>query len=352
MLRSVLLPALVLLALPNGVGAWHRAGHFATARIAWKQLDEGQRLAVYQLLKAHPHYAIYLADERPKDQVSEMEWAFLRASTWADWVRSPMAPGLDTAKRNEIRTQFNKPVWHYVDLPFIHPKDIARFDAEAIRKEILVPYYDDNGEARHALAALEWATKRLQARDIAPADRAVALTWLFHLVGDLHQPLHGTSLIASKATLDPPLDPPGGDQGGNRVQVRTSPYAKAVNLHFYWDAILFTDESSVADIDGVVAKLLSDPKLQRDQLPELQATDFVAWAEESLAMAKATVYQGKDGFLKVRTIPPRGTRITGGKQEAPLLPAGYQEAAERAAGRRMVLAGYRLADQLRPVLKR
>jgi hypothetical protein len=341
--RAVLLPALLLLAIPQGASAWHRAGHFATARIAWKQLDEGERLAVYKLLKAHPHYAIYLADERPKDQIAEMEWAFLRASTWADWVRSPMAAGLDGAKRDEIRRQFNKPVWHYVDLPYIHPQDIAKFDVEAIRKEILVPFYDANGEPRHALAALEWATKQLRSRDASPADRAVALTWLFHLVGDLHQPLHGTSLIASKAT---------GDQGGNRVLIRTSANAKAVNLHFYWDALLFTDNSGVTDIDGVVAKLLSDPKLQRDQFPELKATDFLAWAEESLTMAKSTVYQGKDGFLKLQTVPPRGTRITGNKQDAPLLPEGYRDAAERAAGRRMVLAGYRLADQLRPVLKR
>lgn len=353
MLRSVLLPALLLLALPGGASAWHRGGHFATARIAWKQLDEGQRLAVYKLLKAHPHYAIYLADERPKDQISEMEWAFLRASTWADWVRSPMAASLDAAKRDEIRRDFNKPVWHYVDLPYIHPKDVAKFDAEAIRKEILVPAYDDKGEPRHVLAALEWSTKRLRARDVAPAERAVALTWLFHLVGDLHQPLHGTALIASKATLDPPLDPPGGDLGGNRILIRPrADSAKSVNLHFYWDALLFTDDTGVPGIDGVVAKLLSDPKLQRDQFPELKTADFLTWAEESLALAKSTVYQGKDGFINVRTLPPRGKRAEGSTQEVPVLPEGYAEAAERAAGRRMVLAGYRLADQLRTAVAR
>jgi hypothetical protein len=353
MLRSILLPVLVLVALPGGASAWHRAGHFATARIAWKQLDDGQRLAVYKLLKAHPHYAIYLAAERPKEQISEMEWAFLRATTWADWVRSPMATDLDANKRDAIRNEFNKPVWHYVDLPYIHPKDIAKFDQEAIRKEILVPAYDAKGEPRHVLAALEWAAKRLRARDIADTDRAVALTWLCHLVGDLHQPLHGTALIASKATLDPPLDPPGGDLGGNRILIKPrADSAKPVNLHFYWDAVLFADEPGVPGIDGVVAKLLNDPALQRDRLPELKATDFLAWAEESLALAKSTVYQGKDGFIQVRTLPPRGKRVDWSKLDVPVLPEGYIQAAERAACRRMVLAGYRLADQLRTALMR
>lgn len=124
-----------------------------------------------------------------------------------------------------------------------------------------------------------------------------------------------------------------------------------MNLHFYWDAVLFADEPGVPGIDGVVAKLLSDPKLQRDQLPELKSTDFLAWAEESLALAKSTVYQGKDGFLKLRTLPPRGgKRVDWSKLDVPVLPEGYAEAAERAAGRRMVLAGYRLADQVRAAL--
>jgi hypothetical protein len=325
MRRCLVLLALVL-ALPSPAAAWHRDGHFAVARVAWKQLDEGQQLAVYKLLKAHPHYEVYLADQRPKELISEMEWAFVRASTWADWVRDPMGPGLD------------------VDLPYIHPNDEGKFDAAAIRKEILLPAYDEQGEPRHALAALEWAMKQLRSTEVADAERAVALTWLCHLVGDLHQPLHGTALIASKDTFDPPLDPPAGDRGGNLVVIRvTADSPKTTNLHFYWDSLVFADQPGIAGVDGVVAQLLADPKLRRDQLPELKATEFLAWAEESLALCKSTVYQGKDGFLKVRTLPAKQGTKSG---DAPVLPDGYAEAAGKAAARRMVLAGYRLADQL------
>src|SRR5262249_55666978 len=93
MRSAVLLPVCFTLALllPQRAASWHRDGHHAIARIAWKQLDAGQQLAVAQLLKAHPHYDIYLADQRPKELISEVEWSFLRSSTWADWVRDPMA---------------------------------------------------------------------------------------------------------------------------------------------------------------------------------------------------------------------------------------------------------------------
>jgi hypothetical protein len=349
----LIVPALfaAAFALPSAAEAWHRNGHFTVARIAWKELNEKQQLQVARILKAHPHYDVYLADRRPKELLTEVEWAFAQSSTWADWVRDPMGPGLDTGMRKDIKKQFNKPVWHYVDLPYIHPNDVDRFDAAAIRKTILEPAFDEQGEPRHALAALELAMKKLQGADTSDSDRAVALCWLVHVVGDLHQPLHGTSLIASKATYDPPLDAPGGDLGGNRVAVKVREGdARAVNLHFYWDALLFDDESGFAAVDGLAARLLNDPKLRRDQLPELKSTEFVAWAEESLELAKAVVYRGKDGFLAVRTLPAKSKPSLVGF-DAPVLPAGYREAAEKAAARRMVVAGYRLADQLRVALK-
>jgi hypothetical protein len=339
------------LAFPSPAMAWHRDGHHAIARMAWKQLDAKQQIALGKILKAHPHYQIYFADGRPRDLLTEMEWAFLQSATWADWVRSPHGPGLDAEKRNAIKRDFNKPVWHYVDLPYIHPKDMDKFDVASIRKTILEPAYGENGEPRHALAALEQATKRLRAANTSDADRAVALCWLMHVGSDLHQPLHGTSLIAAKETLDPPLDPPGGDLGGNLIAIKVkADDARAVNLHFYWDRLLFNDEPGFAGVDGVAAKLLADPKYRRDQFPELKETEFLAWAEESLALAKAVVYAGKDGFLKVRTLPLSMKPSMVGL-DAPELPDSYRETAEKAAARRMVLAGYRLADQLQIALR-
>src|SRR5207249_4653495 len=107
------------------------------------------------------------------------------------------------------------------------------YDSGALRKEVLEPAFDDKGEPRHALAALEQITKTLRGADATDPDRAVALCWLLHLVGDLHQPLHGTSLIASSDTYDPPLEPPHGDKGGNLVAIKVKASdRKAMVLHF------------------------------------------------------------------------------------------------------------------------
>lgn len=330
------------LAMPTRATAWHSDGHLTIARVAWKQLNAGEQLRVTKILRAHPHYDVFLADARPRDLASEAEWVFARAAVWADWVRDPMGPGLDAARSKALKKQFNKPLWHYIDLPFVHPKDVEKFDEAAIRKQILEPALNAKGEPRHALAALEHVTKQLKAADTSDADRAVALCWLMHLVGDLHQPLHGAALISIK----PAFDPPGGDRGGNLLGIKIKPDdPKAVNLHYFWDSLLFQDEPGYAAVEGLAARLVNDPKLQRAELPELKATEFLAWADESLELAKTVVYKHDGKFLKLRSLPRFKLDLTG--LDAPPLPDGYQEVAEKIAARRMVLAGYRLADQIR-----
>lgn len=354
-MRIALIPSAVLffLAWPSPAVAWHKDGHMAVARVAWLELDDGQRAAIAKILKSHPHYALYLTDQRPK-QLSEPEWAFVRASTWSDWVRRPISGALDNDQRAAIKKEFDKPVWHYVNLPYVHPDETDKFDAGAIRKTILKPELDKKGEPRHVLAALKHTMKLLLAADTSDRDKAIHLCWVLHLVGDLHQPLHGTSLIASKAKFDPPLDPPAGDKGGNLLAVkRKAGDTDPMVLHFYWDSLLFSSEPSFKTVDAVVVKLLASAKYKRDQLPELAAKEFLAWAEESLELAKTVVYKGDGGFLKAASIPAKAKIEFGlvSGLDAPVLPEGYRKAAEAVAERRMVVAGYRTADQLRLVFK-
>ena len=63
-----------------------------------------------------------------------------------------------------------------------------------------------------------------------PAEQAVALCWLLHTIGDLHQPLHATAAFSSPA-FDPASDPHG-DQGGNAIHL-----GEHRNLHALWDAV-------------------------------------------------------------------------------------------------------------------
>ena len=47
-----------------------------------------------------------------------------------------------------------------------------------------------------------------------PEQKAIAFAWLFHLVGDVHQPLHTAQLFT--------VDYPNGDRGGNEICVRVT----------------------------------------------------------------------------------------------------------------------------------
>jgi hypothetical protein len=320
---------------PGLASAWHEAGHMAVARIAYLNLDDGQKAQIARILKAHPHYTIYLTQDRPRE-VSEVEWAFLRAAVWPDWVRPPWRPKAPrTPDVWERVRKYNRPTWHYINLPFVPPGQNVPDPKHLPGKD-----YDSHGEPGNILAALKKSMTILWAADMPDEAKAIYLCWLLHLIGDLHQPLHAAALVSE--------DYPRGDQGGNLFLVSTKKGGPAVNLHFYWDALLFVEDAPYKHIEARSNELLRDPKLQRDQLPELKAADFKAWARESAQLAREVVYQGG----KLAGVPRSKGKAALAQVEAPVLPDGYEQAATEVARRRMALAGYRIADRLREVLKK
>src|SRR5262249_23699971 len=124
-------------------------------------------------------------------------------------------------------------------------------------------------------------------------------------------------------------------------------------LHAYWDARVFNDEpNGFKTVIAIADKWTrGDAAFKRDQLPELAATDVAAWAEESLELAKSVYYKGDGRFLMVDRIP-KSANVEFGRVvdfKAPIMPVGYDANADKVAARRMVLAGYRSADQLQLV---
>src|SRR5438105_9243944 len=99
---------LVALALFLGITharavAWNSVGHMAVAKTAYEQLTDAEKQRIATLLKSHPHYDRFLSTNRPNG-VAEVEWVFLRAATWPDWVRprgthDPRDPGVTTFHR-------------------------------------------------------------------------------------------------------------------------------------------------------------------------------------------------------------------------------------------------------------
>ena len=89
-------------------------------------------------------------------------------------------------------------------------------------------------------------------------------------------------------------------------------------------------------------------EFQRTQLTELASTGFESWAKESFEIATKIAYRngGRIG------IPKGGNKDCTMIAAAAVLPAGYVVSASRIADRRIILAGYRLADLLTRVTQR
>ena len=80
---------------------------------------------------------------------------------------------------------------------------------------------------------------------------------------------------------------------------------------------------------------------------ELAKTDFESWAKESYEIPT------KFSYLNGKLIgaPRDGNKDCSMITAATVLPAGYVVSASRIADRRMILAGYRLADLLARVVE-
>jgi hypothetical protein len=308
--------AVVVLSARESLG-WIATGHIVVAMVAWEDMTPKTRAAVTELLKQHARYEKDLLFDLPDGATQEEKdrYAFAQAATWPDMVRS---------QSNPMHATHNHPAWHYIDIPF----------ANGVAEPATEP---EQGPGPHnAVEALQKCSADMKDASISPAERAVAICWIEHLVGDIHQPLHAASMYSA--------DHPDGDKGGNDEEVlRDPPYPNSrTNLHLLWDSLPGQFQTQMMDRYEAVG-LRSDPKFSREKLaPLLAVTDFMAWAKESHQLAVDDAYL--NGKLETSVVQ-RGTR-SANAGAVPGVPVGYLEKAEAVAAQRVVLAGYRLADLL------
>jgi hypothetical protein len=172
-----------------------------------------------------------------------------------------------------------------------------------------------------------WAIKNLepivQNKKANPYERARFLAFLVHIVGDLHQPLHGVSRISSQY--------PDGDRGGNLFHLQYSSQGKSVkNLHSLWDGgvgLFFASDTpeSISQLSNTI--MAHYPKqFFAAQVNDLNPED---WANDDLQIAKTIVYNTAENQY------PN---------------TNYIETGRRTAEQRAALAGYRLAALLNQLL--
>ena len=306
MLRA-LLSAALLIAWAGPASAWNGGGHMVTGAIAYALLerDAPEILAkAVAVLQAHPQYAkLWKVDCEARPESERGLYLFLMAGRWADDIR---------------RTDYDRPKWHYTNYGFkpAGQPDTVKAGLPDPEQNIVLAY------------ALNF--DKLKAGPEA-VDRAVPICWLFHLVGDVHMPLHACSLHTEVY--------PDGDRGGNSFFVKVGPDGKGINLHYFWDGLI-TGSTDFRTVKNLATELRLRPEFARDKLTELSEESFENWAKlESFELAKSVAH--RNGTLNGGT----------GEFSAVELPADYPKAAKAVAERRGVLAGYRIAEKLKAALK-
>ncbi|GAB3977859.1 hypothetical protein GCM10028806_39900 [Spirosoma terrae] len=290
-----------LLAASSAVYGWNKATHMAIGAIAYHDLQTNspQTLTkVVSLLKQHPYYQTrwvpLMADLKVTEQQTD-EYLFMLAARWPDDIKG----------QDPYHDHFS---WHFINYVYAPTLGIARTDTTLPTGETILQAYELN--------------RQILRGNYADSSKAVALCWLFHLAGDVHMPLHTSTLVDNQF--------PKGDQGGNLFKIKVMMSSQTSNLHSFWDGMLLgSDEFS--SVDSLAHQLRSE--INRSRLPQLGNPGIVAWSKESFLLAQDNAYRNN-------TLQP------GTDQQGNVLPPDYVATVKPIAQRQVALSGYRLTDEL------
>jgi len=277
--------------------------------------------------KIVPGYKEWIAD-LPVGLTQEKQdlYVFMRAATWPDTIKhvgftdSDVPPSGIT---NDVNIGFSDTkshgYWHFVDKGFASDhSSVPATPTPNVATQIL---------------ALRRAIGSNEDDDLKSYD----LIWLEHLVGDVHQPLHGTVRYFANA----------GDRGGNLVMIKlpsgmaklfegTHSTSAPRELHALWDDL---------PGEGQPNDVLPDAESFAAPLPHASAADVADtdpsnWAMESFKLAKGDAYTSPIGKA------PRPT-----SHSSYLMTHAYYNKAIQDAKDRIALAGERLAKLLNENVK-
>ncbi len=210
--------------LPRNSFAWSAKGHQLVAQVAFHYLDDSTKERVMKYLG--------------KMSIEE-------ASTWMDDMRS-----------NDYYT-YMRP-WHYIDV-----EKGKEYSATAADRNILIILNSAIEELRNM-------------NDHKFKGIRNDLFILFHLVGDLHQPLH---------TGYPE------DKGGNTTYVPFLQKSNSLNLHGIWDdAIISTKNITLEDC------LKQYDTYTTDEINAIQQVNVLSWFHDSRLLLD-NVYGYKNNFI-------------------------------------------------------
>ena len=217
---TCLLFVVLLFLFPNNSNSWGKKGHSLVAEVAFKYLDKNTKKIVKEYL----------------DGMTIQE-----AANWMDDIKKDK-------KYDNL-----KPL-HYVNFE---------------KNEEVKEHCCDN-----ILSALNGCIVKLRAyKKLSKEEVKTNLCYLFHLIGDLHQPLH----IGY-----------GSDKGGNNFQVNFN--GKGTNLHSLYD-------SGIIEFKKLKLKqCLKDRAYSKIEIDAIQKIDVVKWSVAS-RMQLETIYEVKNNKI-------------------------------------------------------
>lgn len=320
MVKRILL-VLATLVLAAGLGApayaWDNFGHMAVAYVAYQNLTPAAKARVKDLLSHNPKYNEWVGwVPAGTSQANTDMMVFMLAAQWADEIKGDNTysddgsnhgdtPDGATSSQNTGYTDLLRhKYFHFVDTPF------------TTDGSTLPPIPTPNAQERIALF------RGVLASTSDDLLKSYDLTWLLHLVGDVHQPLHCATRVSSAD--------PNGDNGGNKVNVKCK--GCPPHLHTFWDDLLGTGASAQAVIKPVIK---AAKKLPAADAVLAAKSDEKDWIAESFQASQQTVYQ-----------PP----VAAGNGPFTLTSV-YKSNAKTLAKQRIALAGARLANLINTELK-
>lgn len=204
--------------MPKLSFAWGTTGHRVVAEIAQRHLSRKARREIKKLF-----------GREPLDY-----WA-----NWPDFIKS------DTTNKWKETSE-----WHYVDLPGHLSKETFIRELKAI----------DHKSLYSQIPAMEQVLKN---KNASLHEKQIALRFLIHFIGDLHQPLH-----VGHAN----------DLGGNKITEYW--FGKKTNLHAIWDEDLidyqkwsYTEYATNIDI------------VSKDEIKQIQSGTLEDWFYQSHQLA-------------------------------------------------------------------
>tara|TARA_B110000091_G_C13763632_1_gene453312 strand:+ start:641 stop:1417 length:777 start_codon:yes stop_codon:yes gene_type:complete len=204
--------------------SWGQIGHRVTGAIAEQYLTIEAQRAISELLV--------------NEDLAE-------ASTYADEMKS---------NPSEFWKKTANP-WHYVNV----------FDGKTYSD--VAPPLEGN-----AATALDMFSKQLKSKQSSFAEKQLALRFIVHIIGDLHQPFHAGN---------------GLDRGGNDVKLKF--FWEDSNLHRVWDSGLINRQNlSYTEWTKILSR-----KISEQQANEWMEVDPKVWIAES-AKLRINLYPEND----------------------------------------------------------